>query len=117
MLGSPQHSSSLKKSGSNDTDSLMLMNGELDIEVGQVAFNLTARDQSIIIIVKRFSDAITLGKKLLFPMLANKQQSSAFEGVLARMDTTIYIQNRFFGIFGPKANPILNKLILSIANR
>ena len=117
MLDSPQHNPSLDKSVLRRSDGLMSVSGELFIEVDQVAFSLIVSNESLLIVVKRFSDAIMLMKKVVFPVLANKQQRIAFACFLTRMNTTVYIQNRYLGIFGPKANPILNMLILSIAKR
>ena len=117
MLGSPQYNPSLAKSVLPKSDSLMRMNGELEIEVDQVAFSLIVRDEAILISVKRFSDTIMLMKKVVFPALAKKQQYNALAGFLTRMNTTVYIQNRFLGIFGPKANPVLSMLILRFAKR
>lgn len=117
MLDSPQHNPSSDLSVLRKSDGLMSMSGELFIEVDQVAFSLIVSNEASLIIVKRFSDAIMLMKKVVFPVLANKQQRIALACFLTRMNTTVYIQNRFIGIFGPKANPILNMLILSIAKR
>ena len=83
------------------------LSADMKIEVDQVAFRVRAEDDSIIITMKRLSDARLLVKKVLLPLLGNSAKIEIFEKVIERMNVTIYVHNRYLGIIGPRANPIL----------
>ena len=83
------------------------LSADIKIEVDQVAFRVRAEDDSIMITMKRLSDARLLVKKVLLPLLGNFAKIEIFEKVLERMNITVYAHNRYLGIIGPRAHPIL----------
>jgi hypothetical protein len=93
----------------NDT-SLVLIS-DLHVEVDQVAFEVKASKDSIIISVRNIYDGYALLRKVLLPLTKNKKLVGYFEMVLNRTKKTIYFQNRHFGFFGPKANPVFRALL------
>lgn len=84
------------------------LSADMQIEVDQVAFNVTAETDSVLIKVKRLTDARLLVKKVFLPLLTDSAKMEFFEKVLERMNVTVYVQNRYLGLIGPRANPILH---------
>lgn len=84
------------------------LTADMQIEVDQVAFNVTAETNSVLIKVKRLNDARLLVKKVFLPLLTDSAKMESLEKVLERMNVTVYAQNRYLGLIGPRANPILH---------
>lgn len=84
------------------------LSADMHIEVDQVAFNVTAETDSVLIKVKRLTDARLLVKKVFLPLLTDSAKMEFLEKVLERMNVTVYAQNRYLGLIGPRANPILH---------
>ena len=83
------------------------LSADMNIEVDQFALTVRAEDHSLIITMKRLYDARLLVKKVLSPLLGNSAKIEIFEKVIERMNKTVYVHNRYLGIIGPRANPIL----------
>ena len=88
-----------------------ILSAELEAEVDQAVFNLRAAQGEIIISINSLADARTLMRNTLVPLFRAKDAWAALESLLGRIDYTIYIRNLHFGIMGPRANPILKKLL------
>lgn len=91
---------------SNRNKNKLVLVADLHVEVDQVAFQVKASNDSIIISVQSFYDGYALLRKVLLPLAKNKKLRRYFEMVLNRNNKTIYFQNQHLGLFGPKANPI-----------
>ena len=83
----------------------------LQIEVNQVAYNLTTENHKVLITTERAKNLYLLAKGALRPIFRDKTTLSVLEAVLERMNLTVYVQNRFFSVLGPKANPFFRKLL------
>ena len=83
----------------------------LQIEVNQVAFNLITENNEVLITTERVKDLRLLAKGALQPFLRDKDSLNVLEALLSKLNLTVYVQNRFFSIIGPKANPFLRKLL------
>ena len=117
MLDSPQHNTAplnpiMMRLGPN-TNIFAYMH----IEVDQVAFNINALDDSLVITVKKFSDLRDLVKNALIPVIRNNSNLGALDATLDRMNLTVYLQNRLMGIIGPKANPVLKWVFHAYVSR
>ena len=83
----------------------------LQIEVNQVAFKLITEKHKVLITTERAKNLYLLAKGALRPIFRDKITLIILETVLERMNLTVYVQNRFLSILGPKANPFLRKLL------
>ena len=83
----------------------------LQIEVNQVAFYLTTENKKIFISSRKIGNLRHLSDNAILPHLSDKSILKSLESVLEKMDTTVDVQSRFLGILGPKANPLLRKLL------
>lgn len=99
----------MNRSDTSDTEAAFF--ADLHVEVDQVAFNVKANEDSIIISLKSFYDGYHLFRRVFLPMLRNNRRRRIFETALNRTNQTIYLQNRYFGLFGPRANPFLRMLL------
>jgi hypothetical protein len=92
-------------------DGNTVLSSNLQIEVNQVAFNLFTENNEVAITTERVKDLRLLAKGALQPLLRNKATLDVLEAVLEKLNLTVYVQNRFFKIIGPRANPFLRKLL------
>ena len=91
----------------NDTS----INADLRIEVDQAAFSLVTRNKKLLVIVKEFSDMQLLAKRANKMLFSHTNKLERFEAALHRMNLTVYVQTQFLPVLGPKANPLLKKIL------
>jgi hypothetical protein len=117
MLDSLHHTSAvehpiLSKLGRNTE-----FTADMQVEVDQVAFSLVAGNEKIVVRFDNLSDARLLANSASRQYLKDKHVLQNLEAVLIRMNLTVYVQNRFLSILGPKANPLLRKIFYWYAVR
>lgn len=83
---------------------------DMQVEVDQVAFSLIVGNEKIVVMFDKLSDFRLLANSASIQYLKDKHVFQNLEAVLHRMNLTVYVQNRFLSILGPKANPFLRKL-------
>ena len=88
---------------------------ELDVEVDQVGFSMSVEGDAVIISVKNIPNTLSLIRKAILPLMKNERRRVAIQKILNKTNMTVYMHNRYFGIYGPKANPILRSLLLKFA--
>jgi hypothetical protein len=90
---------------------------DMQFEVDQVAFSVVAGNEKIVVRFDNLSEARFLAKSAARQYIGYKHVLQNLEAVLNRMNLTVYVQNRFLSILGPKANPFLRKLFYWYAER
>ncbi len=95
----------------NRNDNKLVLVADLHVEVDRVAFTVKASEDSIIISVKNIFDGYALLRRVLLPFAKNKRLRRYFKKTLNQTNQTVYFQNRYLGLFGPKANPISKMLL------
>lgn len=83
----------------------------LDIEMNEVPFHVSAKGDSALISFDRLSDAIKFLRN--FPPVSKHPRNSVgmVNNVMKKLSLTLYIQNRHFGVLGPKANPVYSMML------
>ena len=83
----------------------------LDIEMNEVPFHVSAKGDSAVISFDRILDAIKFFRNFT-PVSKNPRNSvEMVNNVMKKLSLTLYIQNRHFGVLGPKANPVYSMLL------
>ena len=83
----------------------------LDVEMNEVPFHVSAKGDAAIISFDRLSDAWKILSNLT-PVSKHRGNSvEMFNDVMKKIGLTIYIQNHHFGVLGPQANPVYRKLL------
>lgn len=84
----------------------------MDVELNEVPFHVTAKGDAAVISFDRFSDAWKILPDLI-PNSKDRQKSFEMLGTIARkLGLTICIQYRHFGVLGPRENPLYHKLFV-----
>ena len=117
MSGSPQLNTTLLSSYLMRLGRNTKITAAMHIEVDQVAFNIHAQKDKVLITTSKISDAGYVLRKAVLPVLHNRTEMGAIEAALDRMNLTVYVQNRFLGIMGPKANRVLRKIFYAYVAR
>lgn len=110
MLDSLHHNSATNHPILNRLGKNTMIAADMQIEVDQVAFDVFAENDYVLITLNKYSDVRCLARKTLLPILRDEVDFKTLEAVLDRMNITVFVQNKFLGIMGPKANSILRKL-------
>ena len=89
-------------------------NANLDVEMNEVPFHVSAKGDAAIISFDRLSDAWKILSNLI-PVSKHRGNSvEMFNDVMKKIGLTIYIQNHHFGVLGPQANPVYRKLLIFV---
>lgn len=87
------------------------ISGQVDIEVNGIAFHLSVDGDSAILSFDSFSDALRLHRSFaLFTSHANDNKQ-IYADIKEKLNMTVYLQSRIFGIIGPKANTVLSRIL------
>ena len=116
MLDSSQNHSSLVGALVNRLNSTSTIAADLQVEVDQATFVIRVEGDEILVTPDRLSHLKILSTNLLRPLLGNSKTLYAFEEALERMGMTVYIYSRFAGILGPKANPLLRRIVYKVSS-
>jgi hypothetical protein len=95
---------------STSADKRMSISTCLDVEFDKVPFHLVTKGDSATISFNSISDAFSMFGKMRSAKFLNGSQLQEFENILSHMNLTVYLQNRHFGLFGPKAGFFIPKL-------
>lgn len=87
------------------------INGQIDIEVNGIAFHLSVDGDSAILSFDSFLDAFRLHRSFaLFISNANDKEQ-IYADIKEKLNLTVYLQSRIFGIIGPKANTVISRIL------
>jgi hypothetical protein len=90
----------------------LLLSANVEVEVDELGFRMVAREEEIVVSVRNISEAFSLFRKVLRPLLTQGGRGIILDDFLRKTGKTVYIQNRYFGVLGKRANPVLKRLCL-----
>lgn len=82
---------------------------QMDIALNEIAFHIVVNGDSAVVSFDSFSDALQLCKMFAGLLSEAKDKRGIYNSILSNLNTTIYLQNRHFGIAGPNAKPLTSK--------
>lgn len=93
-----------------DENRITRLDAQLDAEVDGLAFHVLADGDSAVISFDSLSDAFLLCKRFAGVIRKLNDTNVKYRSLLRNQNVTVYLQNRHFGIIGPKAGPIISRV-------